>query len=484
MRAKPILVGMGAPWHAGAMRRLTLLGCFAVLLTPAVAHANGRIPASVNTRYQPGNDTRILLPATFGLLISEDDGASFRWICEDTIGYGGTYDPDYAINEAGHIFATTFGGLRVSKDDGCTFEDTQFYDDPTGGSSPVLLEDIWVGEVEIASDGKIWAATSTGTGKNNIFVSTDGTTFNGSNLFDEVAWWKSLRVAPSNPNVLYVSGFLVATVDPNTGDVITPAEALLYYSNDGGASWVERATDDFTFGTQPNLLIVGVSPTDPATVFARAIGVAEPTGDALYRSTDSGANWEKVLDLPDTMTAFTIRADGSVIAATSTPCDGEPLDMPKGCVHISPSGAAGTFTHPSSEPRMACVGERSADGALFACGSNWDPDNFALGRSSDNGQTWSKVVRFSEIAGPLECPSGTAQFECQTLTWPSLCQQLGICAPADGGPGADGSVVNVGDAGTGGGGGGLCGCQTSSRAGSALLWMALVALGLARRRRR
>jgi hypothetical protein len=84
--------------------------------------ANGRPPATTNVRFQPGSDADIYLPVTFGLLKSTDDGASFRWVCETAIGYGGTFDPDYAISTEGDIYATTFDGLRVSRDGGCTFE--------------------------------------------------------------------------------------------------------------------------------------------------------------------------------------------------------------------------------------------------------------------------------------------------------------------------------------------------------------------------
>ena len=70
-----------------------------------------------------GDDTRSLfVPVTFGLLISRDDGASWRWTCEDNIGYSGTFDPTYAIEDDGTIWASTTHGLRVSRDGGCSFE--------------------------------------------------------------------------------------------------------------------------------------------------------------------------------------------------------------------------------------------------------------------------------------------------------------------------------------------------------------------------
>ena len=55
---------------------------------------------------------------TFGLLVSHDDGAGFYWVCEQNIGYEGTFDPKYRIGANGDIYATTFEGLRVSRDGG------------------------------------------------------------------------------------------------------------------------------------------------------------------------------------------------------------------------------------------------------------------------------------------------------------------------------------------------------------------------------
>lgn len=67
---------------------------------------------------QPGDNHSLHVATTFGLLVSHDDGCSFRWICEQNIGYGGTFDPKYRIAGDGTLFATTFSGLRVIRDDG------------------------------------------------------------------------------------------------------------------------------------------------------------------------------------------------------------------------------------------------------------------------------------------------------------------------------------------------------------------------------
>ena len=399
----------------------------ALLFVPAAADANGRFPATVNVHDRPGNDQLILLPATFGLLISTNDGGQFHWICEDAVGYGGTFDPDYAIATDGTIYATTFDGLKISRDGGCTFV-----------IAPDLDEQ-WVGDVEIGPSGIVWAATSSGGMPNNVYQSTDnGVTFTAANLFDETAWWKSLKVAPGDPDRIYVTGYLVAA---------TP-EAILKRSDDGGETWIDLPVTDFGFGNQPLLFVEGVSPTNPDIVFARVNGSIAPAGDALYRSTDAGQSWTQVLELSDTIGAFLIRSDGAtVIAASAGKCPGEPKESLDGCVKLSTDGGA-TFHAAATQPKMACIMERS-DGTLFACGANWEPDRFALGRSTD-AAAWTAVFRFSEMAGPLSCEPGTVQFDiCESLQWPSIAEQFGVGSAPDAG-----SI----DA-SGGGGGKGCGCS-------------------------
>src|SRR5439155_24446940 len=85
-------------------------------LAAAPAFANGRAPLTNGINFKAGDDQSIYLSTTFGLLVSHDDGCTFRWVCEQSLGYGGQWDPKYAIASDGTIFATTFEGLRVSRD--------------------------------------------------------------------------------------------------------------------------------------------------------------------------------------------------------------------------------------------------------------------------------------------------------------------------------------------------------------------------------
>src|SRR5207302_1066297 len=94
-----------------------------LLAATSSAQANGRPPGTSTIQFRVGNDADVLLGMTFGLLASHDGGASWQWMCEAAVGYGGTYDPRYLWFASGPIVATTFAGLQVSRD-GCTFAPT------------------------------------------------------------------------------------------------------------------------------------------------------------------------------------------------------------------------------------------------------------------------------------------------------------------------------------------------------------------------
>src|SRR4051812_5177786 len=148
---------------------LRALAMVASLLCPAVALANGRPPLTNGVHFRPGDNQSLYVATTFGLLVSHDDGCSFRWICEQNIGYGGTFDPKYRIATDGTIFATTYSGLRVSRDGGCSFT-TATSDKPA--NDPGRTADSWIDAIDIGPTGDVWIATANSGKPNNIFRST------------------------------------------------------------------------------------------------------------------------------------------------------------------------------------------------------------------------------------------------------------------------------------------------------------------------
>lgn len=427
------------------MRRLVALAFAAVVVSASgVAHGNGRFPSTTSISFPRGPTQDLYLGVTFGLLISKGDGG-FRWLCEANIGYEGTWDPKYRIDAAGTIYASTYDGLRISRDGGCTF------------TTAPDLGALWIEGLDVAANGDVWVATAEGAAANNVYRSTDGgRTFTATDNSSLQIWWKSVLTAQTDPQRVYIAGYQVSMVGDDAG---TPAPPVhLRRSDDGGATWIALPTDTITVGDSPELHVEAVSPTDPDVVFVRSARAQGADGDRVYRSADGGLTYTEVLSTTAAIRAVVARANGDVIVAT----------LASGAFLSTDGGL--TFNPLTSPPRAACLGDRGD--ALFSCGANWQPDLFALGRSAD-GAAWTKVFRFVEIAGPLQCAVGTIQHDvCEVSEWPRWQADFGIKPPID--AGVEPPTPTPGGCCSGGG----------ALAGPALALGAVTAAILLRRRRR
>ena len=84
-----------------------------------MAGANGRFPKAQALVTRPGSDGRELyMRATFGVMRSTDGGASWRWMCEPSLGYDGTWDPAIAVTRDGVLWVGLPDGLAYTRD-GC-----------------------------------------------------------------------------------------------------------------------------------------------------------------------------------------------------------------------------------------------------------------------------------------------------------------------------------------------------------------------------
>lgn len=390
-------------------RDLFLLALVIAGAGPApAAHANGRAPVTNGVYFRPTNSETIYVRATFGLLISHDGGCSFRWTCEQNIGYGGTFDPKYAIGADGAIFATTYTGLRVSRDGGCSFT-TATAELPAG--TPGRIADVWVDALDIGPTGEVWVATAENGKINDVYRSTDnGVTFAARGMAAPDIWWKSLLVAPSDAARVYIAGYQVATPAPL---------ARVYTTADGGQTWKEASLAGVQLAATPLVRIAAIDPADPQRVYLVSTGASGLEGDRLYRSTNGGVSFTEVLATTQPIADVVIR-DATVLVAS-------------GAGTYTSSDGGVTFGPAATSPRLACLGKRP-DGSLIGCAPNWDPDFMAIGRSTDAAQ-WQKIFRFVELAGPLECPAGTTGHDvCDQELWPGLRAQFGATGPTCGAP--------------------------------------------------
>lgn len=384
----------------------------AVVLCPVVALAGARAPLTNGIQFRPGDNRSLYIATTFGLLVSHDGGCSFRWICEQNLGYGGAFDPKYRIARDGTIFAATYTGLRVSRDGGCSFA-TATAALPAG--APGRIADAWVDAIDIAPNGDVWVATANSGRPSGVYRSTDnGRTFTPGGLSSPAIWWKSVAVAPSRAARIYATGYQVAGARSGGGQ--TRPTTHLEISDDTGAHWQESPLTGIAFGAMPLVRVLGVDPADPGVVLIASSLANASTGDRLYRSSDGGMTWTDVLDTAAPIVDLAFEPTGTVVVAT---LGGAPFRSADRGASFQPLAGA---------PQLACVGQRG-DGAVFGCGTNGEPDFQAVAWTRD-GATWSKLLRLAELAGPVDCPAGTAEHDTCIGLWPAVQQQLGATGPA------------------------------------------------------
>jgi photosystem II stability/assembly factor-like uncharacterized protein len=386
--------------------RFALLIC--ALLAPLVmsgdASANGRSPGTSTINFRRGMEQEIVAGMSFGLLISRDNGATWYWMCEEAIGYGGTYDPDYAFTSTGALFATTFNGMQVTRD-GCTFR-------PPLGTK-------FVSTIAQGPDGRLYhgAADTVAPGNPgdaNIYRSDDdGATWLPSPMPPGVVndWWQSLEVAPSNPDRVYLTGYRFVSGPSGNTKVF-----LLFRSDDAGQTWQALPTSQIAAMPNSVIEIAGISHTDPDLVFARVKLADNAVSDAIYRSTDAGATWTHVLG-KGTSISFVVRRSGALLAATQA----------LGAARSTDNGA--TWIDLVAPPHINCLAENSA-GEVWACTQNYGgmqapSDGYGIMKSADLA-TWTPVMKYQDMKAPVACADGTKQKDrCDTELWCGLCMQLG-----------------------------------------------------------
>jgi len=396
------------------MVRQLVLGSLFLLASAAESHANGRPAATSTINFRQGNEQHIAAGMTFGLVVSQDGGTTWRWFCEDAIKYGGMYDPDYAYTPTGALFATTFDGSLVNRD-GCSFNATSFAMQFMSAIALGPTGHLFMGTVHPPDP----ATSDPGDAK--IYKSTDdGITFPISAAPAAVGlWWSSIEVAPTNANRVYLSGYRL-----NAGNRLFE----LYRSDNGGTSYTAITTSGITTTRNSTIEIVGISKLNEDHVFARVTYQNENTiSDAIYRTTNAGTTWTKIFEKQDEL-AFVIRANGDLVAGgrntglevSRTPSNGAAWEVLVGAPHVN------------------CLVENTA-GEVWACTQNFGSpqvmsDDAGIMKTT-NLMSWTPVLKYQDILGPAECAVGTLQKDkCVTppppmpSPWCGIKNQFGITA--------------------------------------------------------
>lgn len=409
------------------------LAVAALLTSAAPAFANGRNAQTSTINFRRGHNEDIAAGMSFGFVISHDNGATWHWMCEDALHYGGEFDPVYVYTEPGDIFATTHDGALENKD-GCSWDATAF---GTG---------IFVSAISQGSDGAIYVGLNESgdasmgiPADSRLYISHDnGETFpivaNPGQAGDS---WKSFVAAPSDPQRVYAAGFHIS---PTVG-----REHLLFRSDDGGHTFAPMSKTGLVLNPGTTVAIVGISKTNPDVLYAHLdqLDATNPddTHDGIFKSTDGGASWTMIIERTSTL-FFVARANGDLVASTQL----------AGSWVSHDDGA--TWLPLVMPPHINCLAENEA-GEVWACTVNkfimgnpmqveLPSDDAGIMKSTDLA-TWTPVLRFQDIKGPVDCPAGTIQRDKCTPQWCMLRTQLAVtenptCCP----PILDGEAVTPG----------------------------------------
>ncbi len=215
----------------------------------------------------------------------------------------------------------------------------------------------------------------------------------------------AIAIAPSDPKTLYVGmGHPEPRYDIAAGDG-------LYKSTDGGAHWQHAGLE-----TTRHIGQILIDPHDANTVLVAALGhIFGPSPDrGVFRTTDGGATWKKVLFVDSETGAVDLAADPAdpkIVFATTwtarnwpwlsyfTPIEGE------GSAIWKSTDGGQTFKRLQGENwpkgklgRIGIAAAHLASGATRLYADIDDDDHGGLYRSDDGGEHWQFVNKASAVS--------------------------------------------------------------------------------------
>lgn len=243
--------------------------------------------------------------------------------------------------------------------------------------------------------GGVWESTTAGENWTPIFDKED------------VASIGAIAVAPSNPSVIYVG-----SGEADMRSQISYGNGM-YKSSDAGKTWRHIGLDDTR-----QIGRVLVDPRNPDVVFVAALGHAYgPNKErGVFRSTDGGATWQKVLykdenvgaidlafDSRDSKTIYaslwatrrppwtiyppSIMPGGGLYKSTDSGSTWQPLSTGANGLPAEGNGRIGIAVAPSDPARV------------YAIVDNSDAKKGGLYRSNDSGASWQLLSNDQRIWG-------------------------------------------------------------------------------------
>ncbi|HEY2405796.1 MAG TPA: hypothetical protein VGI10_07330 [Polyangiaceae bacterium] len=484
-RARPLL---------GARSFVAFALCGFALLAPRVAHANGRFPNAEQLRVSPTGS--LVVAGTYGLLVS-GNSTDFQYVCESSL-FGTTLmgswvDPLLEVLDDGTILSGSLNGLRVSRDDGCTFASdwslphnlTFIPPDPNASGPAGKIVDLCPaydaahGVIALASVNKDDGTVL----EHRLYHTVDGAkTWSQLGMAIPTTMVRqvfTVDVAPSDPNRIYVSGNTTGT-------------SQLLTSTDGGMSFTASpVTLDDNDGVL-GLYIAAVSPSDPKRVYLRANRRTDTDqgtttwDDSLIVTDDGGMTATDVLRKQAALLGFALSPDGTtVLAGYGDPRVPPEVTTPEDLGLYSANSSDLTFSAQLPQLAVSCL--RWTSDALYACATESDPTgidpnahDFHVARYTGTSlptalTDFTPLVKLRDVRGPLPNASGQpsgCQAEWSTgdptnPTQMSVCATFNACTLSGSVPLSAGSITCAASAGGASSGGASGGQGGNAQGGNA-----------------
>jgi MYXO-CTERM domain-containing protein len=454
----------------GPNRRLGLVlagtvALFASLASSGQARANGALPASLGIMLPADKPQDVVLATNFGIILSDDGGASWLWTCErPETSFGYLYSVSGPPRSRFYALANTMGPgslddgwLSYSDDASCTWH-------RVGGTlQNEIVTDYFVDRSNPDHVLVVASAINPGgdPGPPAVYQSTDaGVTFSATPLYTAPAGANvvSVEIARSNPMIIYLAMLTTADRHPH-----------LVRSSDGGQTWMERDVQASVGSNEARILTV--DPNDPDLVYLRVIALGM---ESVMVTRDAGMTFATPVTVSGgTLSAFARLASGTVLVAGLVNLTGGGMN---GVAYRSTDGGK-TFGPWTLDPQPHILGLAERDGVLYVAGKNYS-DGWALATSHDEGVTLTPLSSYDNVRGiapcvTTVCASACALYASQAVWTNDVCTGalLDAGTQQDGGtkppPGPSG-----------------CHCAAGGGAGSASIALALLGVALVLRRRR
>jgi MYXO-CTERM domain-containing protein len=394
----------------------------AALVLSSTAAANGRFPRAQRLLEDASDPERLVLSATYGLVVTKDRGATWHHVCEAAFGERDTEaDALTALTSEGALLAGIYSRVSRAQESYCDFERT------LGMSNREAVPDF---ALVPGQPGQVVAVLSSlltnGALENQLVRSEDdGRTWSsvGDPLPESMRLVLTIDVAPSDETRIYLSG-----LGPDD-------EGVLLRSDDAGETFeaFEIPTDGAS-GEQP--YIAAVAPDNPDALYVRTDlwafdpveGVAN-ANDALLYSDDGGASFSELARAGAKLFGFTLSPDASeVLIGYADPKEigrGRYVDPEALGILRAPTGSSDFVkTYAGSVTCLTWTGE-----GLYVCTHEVDTE-LTLGFTAttdfdlDAPPSFEPLLVLANVVGPIACEACSVGAVCESF-WSSTCQGWG-----------------------------------------------------------